>query len=218
MMLYLFMWGGEKLRSIQIDGSKFTNKAQGTVYYVNHIWHDLTQLACRLHLLGQNVMAKDDGAIPGESESTDGLVDQYRRQDVCLVFLSKLACKMKTFSPQLRTAGIGDGTLYTRNPQSSEWLFVGRKTRRFGGCLYVEAVGTRLYVSLERNTLWELSQELGSVDLRWVHGSSGTVLLLTIRPIPQIDATWQDCSLRGEIAINVNLLDCSTVKHAKCRE
>lgn len=27
----------------------------------------------------QNVMAKDDGAIPGESESTDGLIEQYRR-------------------------------------------------------------------------------------------------------------------------------------------
>ncbi|CAM9145263.1 unnamed protein product, partial [Laminaria digitata] len=27
----------------------------------------------------KNVMAKDDGAIPGESESTDGLIDQYRR-------------------------------------------------------------------------------------------------------------------------------------------
>lgn len=27
----------------------------------------------------QNVMATDDGAIPGESESTDGLIDQYRR-------------------------------------------------------------------------------------------------------------------------------------------
>lgn len=27
----------------------------------------------------QSVMAKDDGAIPGESESTDGLIDQYRR-------------------------------------------------------------------------------------------------------------------------------------------
>lgn len=29
--------------------------------------------------LQQNVMAKDDGAIPGESESTDGLIEQYRR-------------------------------------------------------------------------------------------------------------------------------------------
>lgn len=27
----------------------------------------------------QNVMATDDGVIPGESESTDGLIDQYRR-------------------------------------------------------------------------------------------------------------------------------------------
>ncbi|CAN0161665.1 unnamed protein product [Scytosiphon promiscuus] len=27
----------------------------------------------------KNVMANDDGAIPGESESTDGLIDQYRR-------------------------------------------------------------------------------------------------------------------------------------------
>ncbi|CAM9637253.1 unnamed protein product [Pylaiella littoralis] len=27
----------------------------------------------------KNVMASDDGAIPGESESTDGLIDQYRR-------------------------------------------------------------------------------------------------------------------------------------------
>lgn len=27
----------------------------------------------------QNVMATDDGAIPGESESTDGLIDQYKR-------------------------------------------------------------------------------------------------------------------------------------------
>lgn len=27
----------------------------------------------------QNVMATDDGAIPGESESTDGLIEQYKR-------------------------------------------------------------------------------------------------------------------------------------------
>lgn len=35
----------------------------------------------------QNVMGKDDGAIPGESESTDGLIDQYRRwarRNVCM--------------------------------------------------------------------------------------------------------------------------------------
>lgn len=31
--------------------------------------------------LPQNVMANDDGAIPGESESTDGLIDQYRRYE-----------------------------------------------------------------------------------------------------------------------------------------
>lgn len=27
----------------------------------------------------QNVMAKDNGMIAGESESTDGLIEQYRR-------------------------------------------------------------------------------------------------------------------------------------------
>lgn len=41
-------------------------------------------ISCRALLdsmivLVQNVMANDDGAIPGESESTDGLIDQYRR-------------------------------------------------------------------------------------------------------------------------------------------
>lgn len=33
----------------------------------------------------QNVMASDDGAIPGESESTDGLIDQYRRYAIVKV-------------------------------------------------------------------------------------------------------------------------------------
>lgn len=43
------------------------------------IKRQLSNVDTYLVLPVQNVMAKDDGAIPGESESTDGLIDQYRR-------------------------------------------------------------------------------------------------------------------------------------------
>lgn len=38
----------------------------------------------------QNVMATDDGAIPGESESTDGLIDQYRRYTTYVIHSGNL--------------------------------------------------------------------------------------------------------------------------------
>lgn len=45
-----------------------------------HVFHNAL---CSFLLEQQNVMANDDGAIPGESESTDGLIDQYRRYNFC---------------------------------------------------------------------------------------------------------------------------------------
>ncbi|CAN0058605.1 unnamed protein product [Pylaiella littoralis] len=44
-------------------------------------FEDKERKTIALHALSfyKNVMARDDGAIPGESESTDGLIDQYKR-------------------------------------------------------------------------------------------------------------------------------------------
>ncbi|CAM9789286.1 unnamed protein product, partial [Ascophyllum nodosum] len=44
-------------------------------------FEDIERKAIALHALEfyKNIMGRDDGAIPGESETTDALVDQYRR-------------------------------------------------------------------------------------------------------------------------------------------
>ena len=63
-------------------------------------------------------MATDDGAIPGESESTDGLIDQYRRYYYCSLLVSGWLQQWKAHANkdklQPRTFGMDESENFSR--------------------------------------------------------------------------------------------------------